>query len=180
MSDITAASLTCNHCGAPLDVPPGTRFVTCAHCGSRLEIHRSGNALYTEVLEAIDQRTQEIAQDVDVIRRENEIERLDREWQMRREELMVRTKRGGAQTPSVAGGIVGAVFAIGFGIFWMIMTSRGGAPAFVPFVGMVVAAIGIIGGISNVSKATRYADEQQRYEQQRARLMRSDNPRRRL
>ena len=179
MSEITAASVTCNHCGAPLDVPSGTRFVTCAHCGSRLEIHRTGNALYTEVLEAIDQRTQEIAQDVDLIRRQNEIERLDREWQMRREELMVRTKRG-AQTPSVVGGIVGAVFAIGFGIFWMIVTSRGGAPGFLPLVGIIVAAAGIIGGISNVSKATRYTDEQQRYEQQRAQLMRSDNPPRRL
>ena len=128
VSETTASSVTCNHCGAPLAIQPSTRFVTCTHCGSRLEIHRSGAALFTEVLESIDQRTKEIAQDVDVIRRQNEVERLDREWAMRREALMVRTKSG-TETPSIAGGIIGAVLGVGFGIFWIAMSSNAGAPA---------------------------------------------------
>jgi transcription elongation factor Elf1 len=172
--DVTATSVTCNHCGAPLAIQPSTRFVTCTHCGSRLEIHRSGAALYTEVLDAIDQRTKEIAQDVDVIRRQNEVERLDREWAMRREELMVRTKSG-AKTPTVAGGVIGAVVAVVFGIFWIGMSSTAGAPAIVPIIGIVVVIAGLVSGISTVAKASQYADEQQRYEQQRARLLRGDD-----
>ena len=38
-------SVACNHCGAPLQVGSGTRFVTCAHCGSQLEVHRTGSSL---------------------------------------------------------------------------------------------------------------------------------------
>ncbi len=54
-------SLTCNHCGAPLEVPAKTRFLTCNYCSSRLEVHRSGSAVHTEVLEAIEERTKKIA-----------------------------------------------------------------------------------------------------------------------
>ncbi len=46
-------SLTCGHCGAPLEVPEETRYVTCGYCSSKLEVHRSGGAIYTEVLEAL-------------------------------------------------------------------------------------------------------------------------------
>lgn len=171
MPDVTATSVTCNRCGAPLAIQLSTRFVHCTHCGSRLEVHRSGTALYTEILDAIDRRTNEIAQDVDVIRRQNEVERLDREWAMRREELMVRTKRG-AETPTVAGGVIGAVIAVGFGIFWMTITAQAGAPAILPIIGVVIILIGIGTGVHTVAKASQYAHEQQRYEQQRARLMR--------
>ena len=44
-------SVSCNHCGAPLEVPPGANYVTCAHCGSRLAVKRTGSAVYTELLE---------------------------------------------------------------------------------------------------------------------------------
>src|SRR5438034_11615303 len=85
-------SVACNHCGASLEVGLTTRFVTCAYCGSRLEVHRSGSSLYTEVLEAIDQRTQRMEQDLGLIKRQNEVGRLDREWMLRRDQLMVQDK----------------------------------------------------------------------------------------
>ena len=175
MSDVTASTVTCNHCGAPLDVPPGTRFVTCAHCGSRLEIHRTGNAVYTEVLEAIDQRTKEIAQDVDVIRRQNEVERLDREWQMRREELMVRGKRGSASTPSAAGGVIAIVIALIVGIFWMSMVASHGGGAFALF-GLLFILVGVGSGINMILKAGQYDQSERQYQEERARLMREDPP----
>ena len=172
MSEVTATSVTCNHCGGPLDVPPGTRFVTCAHCGSRLEIHRTGNALYTEVLDAIDQRTREIADDVDVIRRQNEIERLDREWQMRREELLVHGKRGSTSAPSAVGGFFAIILALGFGIFWMSIALRQGGGPFALF-GLLFIGVGVASGISMIVKAGKYTESQREYESRRAQLMRS-------
>ena len=56
-------TLSCNNCGAPLEVPPGANFVTCAHCGSRLAIKRTDNASYTEVLDQIGQRTERMSED---------------------------------------------------------------------------------------------------------------------
>ena len=61
--------LTCNKCGASLEVPEATRFLTCTACSSQLEVHRSGSTAYTEVLEA-----------VEPVKLDLELEKLDREW----------------------------------------------------------------------------------------------------
>lgn len=66
---MTTLALTCNQCGASLEVPEETRFLTCTACSSQLEVHRSGSTAYTEVLEA-----------VEPVKVELELEKLDREW----------------------------------------------------------------------------------------------------
>jgi hypothetical protein len=159
-------SVTCNHCGAPLQVPDSTRFVTCSHCGSQLEIHRSGNAVYTEVLQRIDERTEQMADDLNVIRRQNEIERLDREWQMRRETLLVRNKDGSTSTPGAIGAIVGSVFAGVIGCF--VLSS---APSPMNLIGLVFILIGVVGGIMQVGKASEYRDAEAAYLRQRQALL---------
>ncbi|MEQ8819095.1 MAG: hypothetical protein RLY93_02545 [Sumerlaeia bacterium] len=73
--------LTCNHCGAPLDVAENANFVTCGHCGSRLKVERTESSYSTSVLESIDRRTQDIQEDLEKIRLHHELERLDREWE---------------------------------------------------------------------------------------------------
>lgn len=164
-------SVRCNHCGAPLTVSPGTRFVTCSYCGSQLAIHQSGGAFYTEVLQDIDQRTQRIEQDVDQIKRQNAIEQLDREWEMQRQTLLVRNKNGSTSVPSIAGGVVAAVIAVGFGIFWMIVTSIAGAPFFFPLFGILFIIVGLFASITSIGSASRYQDAETRYQQRRAQLL---------
>jgi DNA-directed RNA polymerase subunit RPC12/RpoP len=171
----TATTVTCNHCGAPLAIADSTRFVNCTYCGARLEVHRKGNALYTEVLDAIDQRTKEIAADVGVIRRQNEIERLDREWAMRREELMVRGKNGSTSTPSIVGGVLVMLITTVFGGFWTVTAANAGAPGIFPLFGVFFILAGIAGGITMIVKAGQYDHEQRRYEAERARLLREQS-----
>src|SRR5437868_6104613 len=77
--DTQLVSVRCNHCGAPLQIDSAARFLTCSYCGAQLEVHRSGGAVYTEVLQEIDQRTERIERDVQEIKRQNAIEALDRE-----------------------------------------------------------------------------------------------------
>jgi DNA-directed RNA polymerase subunit RPC12/RpoP len=83
-------ALSCNNCGAPLEVPPTTAFATCGHCGSRLAIKRTENAAYTEVLGNISQNTETISRhtgqmsnDLAAIRLQNELDRLERDWAAR-------------------------------------------------------------------------------------------------
>ncbi|MGA0868549.1 MAG: hypothetical protein ACO3UM_06430, partial [Planctomycetota bacterium] len=73
-------AISCNHCGAPLQVPSSTRFVTCGHCGSQLRIERSKDAIFTEVLEDMRATQTEMAADLETLRLQNELERIDREW----------------------------------------------------------------------------------------------------
>src|SRR5687768_6903672 len=137
-STTSAVSVRCNHCGAPLVVSGGARFLTCSYCNTQLEIHRSGGAVYTEVIDQINQRTERIERDVAHIKRQNEVEQLDRDWDLRRQELMVRNKNGSKDVPSAVGGIIGGTVAVVFGIFWMIMTAKSGAPGFIPLIGLIV------------------------------------------
>jgi hypothetical protein len=172
-----AISVTCNHCGAPLEVGETARFVTCLYCKSQLEIKRTESAVYTEVLERIDDRTEKIAEDVSAIRRAQEIENLDREWSMRRETFYTTNKRGERSLPSVAGSLVGAAITVPFGIFWTIMASNigghmGGPGAFFPLFGVLFVVVGIGMAISGVSKANQYRREEDDYNRRRDELTR--------
>src|SRR2546423_1344686 len=128
----TTESLSCNNCGAPLEVPTGARYVTCAHCGSRLAIKRTESAAYTEALEDIDRHAQHMSSDLEAIRLQNELEQIDREWQIEREQYLTRSRDGSTGVPSkgiTAGGIVGIVLVIGFLIFWIALASAGALAA---------------------------------------------------
>jgi hypothetical protein len=163
-------SLACGHCGAPLEVPDGTRYVTCGFCSSKLEVHRSGGAIYTQVLEALQKRTEEIAGDVEILKLQNELERIDREWQTARESCMIRGKHGGMSEPSPIAGTIGGIVAIGFGIFWTI----GAGSHFPPMAlfGLLFIGIAVFGLIYNLKKSNDYSAIKEDHEMRRARVLR--------
>jgi hypothetical protein len=168
---VSAIAVTCNKCGAALDVPAGARFVTCTYCGSRLEVHRSGGAAYTEVLESIEQHTERIAEDVGQIRMQNEVERLDREWMMRREQLMVTGKNGTRHVPGRFGALIGAAVAGVFGVFWTVTATAAGAPGFFRLFGVFFVLFAIAGGIYAFTKAGEYEQTEREYHRRRAELL---------
>jgi ribosomal protein S27E len=112
--------VSCNHCGAPLSVPDDARFVTCAHCGSRLEVHHSGGAAFTKVLEQLDQRTAHVETDLAKLQIQEQIDKLDNQWARDREQYMLRDRYGRLSMPSTQAaktmtgifGALGVVFLI--------------------------------------------------------------------
>ena len=84
-------ALTCNHCGAPLEVPAKTRFLTCTFCSSQLEVHRSGNAAYTEVLKALQEQAEQVADDVETLKLKRDLDELDRKWIEERKRHVIMT-----------------------------------------------------------------------------------------
>jgi hypothetical protein len=175
---IATFSVACNHCGAPLDVGADTRFVTCAHCGAKLQVHRTGSSMYTQVLEAIDQRTARMEQDLDVIRRQNEVERLDREWMLRREQYFDRNKDGVTSPPSAVGSAIGGIVGVLFGIVWISIVTTTGGPGFVAAVGVLVILVAIVSSLGGISRATRYQNQERMYEENRRRMLQSGVERR--
>lgn len=165
-------SLNCNHCGAPLEVPAKTRFLTCSYCQSRLEVHTSGNAVYSEVLEAIGERTEKIAEDVEALKLHTELEELDRQWTMGLDRYKVRDQDGHYRVPSGPGSMIGAALAAVFGLFWTGMTIHMGAPWFFPVFGVVFIVAAIVGGLSAVSKAEAYQRQRASHESRRRALLR--------
>ncbi len=165
-------SVTCNHCGAPLRVPGDVRFLTCIYCNSQLEVHTANGAAYTQVLNAIDQRTQQIAADVAEIKSRERLEQIDREWMMQRQSYMVRNKRGMESVPNSAGAIFGSVIAAVFGIIWIGFAASIGAPFFFPLFGVVFVIAAIVGGISAATKSAEYSNAEAEYQRERSRMLR--------
>lgn len=78
----------CQRCGAPLEMADeSVRFVTCAHCSTPLEIVREATQSHSRILELIQATTEDHGRRLKVIELQNELERLDREWEGR--EVMI-------------------------------------------------------------------------------------------
>jgi hypothetical protein len=163
----------CQSCGADLEVDETVRFVTCNFCGSKLEIVHDTTTTHSRLLDEIDEKTDRISEDLKVIRLQNEIERVDREWQVRREGMMTKNKDGSRSKPSVAGSIVGAFMVGVFAFIWMgatsSMASKGG-PSGLPLVGVVLLVIAVFVGISGVSRAGRYEKAEREMQERRREL----------
>lgn len=112
-------ALNCNSCGASLEVGPGTNFVTCAHCGARLAVKRTGTSSYTELLESIDRKTDAIAAQLAEISHQNELERIDQEWEQERQKFVAKDQNGTEFGPSAGAGAFAAVAVGVFGVFLM-------------------------------------------------------------
>lgn len=163
--------LCCQGCGSDLEVEEGIRFVSCNYCGARLEIVHDATTTHSRVLDKIEKRTGEMADDLKVIRLQNDLEQLDREWSSERSRFMTKDKHGNVSEPSSVGSVVGGVVVIGFGVFWIGIASSMGAPGFFPLFGLVFIGVAIFGMISSVSKSQGLRSSQSDYHRKRGHLL---------
>ena len=110
---------SCNSCGAPLEVAETTPFATCRHCSAKLSIQRTDTAIFTEVLEQLAAKTDQLSEQVQSLTGHSELAALDREWQMDRENYMVTRQDGARHIPSEAGAIGGGIAITIFGCVWI-------------------------------------------------------------
>ena len=169
---MNTVSLTCQKCGAPLAVAEGVRLVTCNYCQSQLEIVRDESSTHTQLLENLDRRSAEIVENLGVIKWQNQLEHLDREWMMQRNGLMVRDKEGNLREPNAGAGMVGGVIAVIFGILWTSVAGSMHAPFPFPLFGVVFIGFALFTVISNSGKASAYKSARVDYERRRLELLR--------
>lgn len=168
---MTVKKLCCQGCGADLEVDESIRFVNCNYCGARLEIVRDATTTHSRLLDQIEKRTGEMAEDLKVIRLQNDLEQLDREWEQERSRFLTRDKNGNASEPSSAGAVVGGVVIVVFGVFWMRMASSMHAPGFFPLFGLLFIGMALFGIISSLNKAQGLRSSESDYRRRRARLL---------
>lgn len=171
MLGMKVSRVCCQGCGADLKIDESIRFATCNYCGARLEIIRDASTTHSRLLEEIGEKTDRMAGDLKVIRLQNELEQLDREWEQTREGLLVSDNNGHRKEPSAAGSMIGGVVAIVFGIFWMGFAASTGAPGIVPLFGLVFIAFAIFGMVRGASNASQLSNERATMEGRRARLL---------
>lgn len=144
-----AETVRCNSCGAALTVGPQARFVTCQYCHCQLEIKRNDSAIFTEEIARIAHNTDQMAESLEVIKLQNEIEMLDRAAATRSISEMSARYSGGKQGP---GGVLGLAFGIFFAVVCFSMAvfaGKNGAPGLFTLVpvgmGIFALASAIIG-----------------------------------
>ncbi|TWU19179.1 hypothetical protein [Allorhodopirellula heiligendammensis] len=166
-------SLTCNHCGAPLDVPKSAKFVTCAYCNARLSIHHTGSTYSTELLDEIKQTTDTLVRDVEKLKGNSELDRLDRQWDRDRSQFMSTHENGTQSVPSKGPILFGTGCVAMFGVFWTILAGSMFPP--MALFGIVFILFAVGSGIYGSKKADQYEQAKRSYHQQRRKLIAEQN-----
>lgn len=165
-------SVRCNHCGAPLQVAASTRFVTCQFCHSSLEVKRTDNSVFTEEVAKIAENTGKMAESLEVITIQNEIEKLDREWGMEQADSMIQGQNG---PRSPGNPVFGFVFSIFFAVVCFGMASFSnsfGAPGIFQLVPMGMGLFAIAAGIMGLAKGQTQQAARNNFQQRREDLTR--------
>jgi hypothetical protein len=109
--------------------------------------------------------------ELDTLRFENELARIDREWALQRETFMVSGRYGARHIPTEGGSLLSVVAVGGFGLFWLSMASSMGGPSLFPLFGLLVIAIGVGFSVNGYIKAGAYKRAEQAYQDRRAALI---------
>ncbi|MFO0565220.1 MAG: hypothetical protein U0263_06135 [Polyangiaceae bacterium] len=165
--------LSCNGCGADLDVPDDARFVTCRYCAARLEVGHTDGVAFTRVREAVarvEKKTERLADEVRGLQAANralalerELDALEKQWESEREGLMVRSKDGTLSVPTeTSAWAMGAVaIVVGIGAAAMM---RGDSSL---LLGFVIALLGAGAALIQQQKAARYTKAHAAYLERR-------------
>jgi hypothetical protein len=113
------------------------------------------------------------------VRHQNELARIDREWEMEREQYLITGRYGRRYVPTIPMGVATAAIGGGFGIFWTIMavSITSGAPdvgpfsiarVFFPLFGVLFILIAVGWGVYCVSRAHKYEAAYRAYQDRRA------------
>lgn len=163
-------ALTCNQCGAPLEVPVTANFLTCTYCKTRLKVHNQGGAAFTETIDSIDQRTRVIAEDVDAIRAHHDLEHLDKEWATLRDRFK---NDAGLIVSSTRGAFVGMVITlliVGVLLFFVIRSIDLPIIVTVLFAIVYPVVAGLV-GLGAYANAREFEKEFRTYHQRRSDIM---------
>ncbi len=110
----------------------------------------------------------QIEEDVGTIKLQNELERIDREWEMERGGLLVTDKHGRSSVPSTAH-LLGFVLVAGFGVAWTIFAANLSPP--MAIFGIVFVIIALVGGLNTTRKAGVYRRQKGNWEGRRRKLL---------
>lgn len=174
--------LTCNSCGAPISVPVQANFVRCNHCGGQLAVHRTEDVTFTEKLELLYESTElyEPTQGFNDrlvnISAHAELAALDREWDLERENYMVKDQHGARYIPTKVGSLSKGLATTVFGCFWTMFAlalsyGQPGLGLVFPGVGVVFVVASVVISVSRYNKAEAFQRAQQRYNALRRELL---------
>ncbi len=162
----------CQGCGADLQVDETVRYVTCNYCHARLEVVHDPSVTHTRLMEKLEKNTERMAENLRVIELQNELARMDREWEQERETFMVEGKHGKRSLPSKDASAMSLVVGVIAGLILLGISLSSGNSSVFGFVGLLVAVLSIVQTIKGLSQASEYDRALSMFEERRADLIR--------
>lgn len=169
---VSTDALLCNQCGAQLRIEESTKFVICSFCGCQLKVLRSGGGIYSEIIEEIQQRQDQTDHRIRTLELENDLLRLDQEWDQTKQRYLIHPDKGRPYLPDEKSGTAGAIFGVIFGIVFFLVfinvASQIGGSAFLfglPVIGIVLFSI-----LNGNAKRDEYRKAKEHYQQRRSRI----------
>lgn len=112
-----------------------------------------------------------LSDEVEYLRLEQDLTRLDRDWDRERERYMVQGRYGSRYLPSEGGSVFMGILIVCFGIFWTISAASMGAPVFFPIFGVIFIIFGAVTSFTSFSKAGAYKEAERHYQERRQQLL---------
>jgi DNA-directed RNA polymerase subunit RPC12/RpoP len=166
--NVEIESLSCNNCGAPLDVPSTANFLTCRYCGSRLVVRRTETAHYTELVERLEDQAE-------YLRLRDDLDALDEDWQRERRRYLILRPNGTLQAPTrwyLGTSIVVGLVVFGLTGGWFYASANAGPGAwFFGWFGAIMCLAVLAYTLRVANKVGKYNKAKQAHQQQRRELM---------
>ena len=150
-------TLSCHHCGGPLEIREGVESVTCPHCATTLAVVRRANGVVTEARVGA------------LVELHLAIARLDEEWERRRIEILGETSGGPRLPDRVAGS--GLVLLSGIVLVVTVLTALFVGWETIWIGGLIAIAIAV-GGLGELYRAASFREAQDEYRRERENLER--------
>ncbi len=166
----SVTAISCNRCGGTLDIAERTNFTTCGFCGTRLRVERSATSLSTVELDELRTRTDDLERNVSVLRDNQQIEQLDRQWEARRAELSISNGKHEPRLPTLHGTLLRLLSALVPMVFFFSGQFDGFGTSVLPVLG-VMTLVGLLQGGSELHKYLQYRAANTAYWSERARLL---------
>ena len=77
-------TLSCQQCGAPLEIPTGLSHITCGHCGAALVVRQHGAVFFTEKIESLERHTSKMQSEIEQLRWDRALDQFEQSWREKR------------------------------------------------------------------------------------------------
>ncbi|MDB6080520.1 MAG: hypothetical protein JWO82_4267 [Akkermansiaceae bacterium] len=136
---MTIRKVSCQGCGASLEVSEDVRYVTCNYCDASLEIVHDTTVTHSLLLKKLERNTDRLIDEVTELRLARELELLDAAWQKFCKATFAVDSDGTVHEPSENESRGLAVIGIVVGVVICVAAAIGGSPFYILPGGALIA-----------------------------------------
>jgi len=164
-------TVSCQGCGKPIRLEGVLRYVTCATCRSLLEVVQTESEVHTILVDDRSGQTDmSVAKQLEIVRLEKELYRIEFVWNQKRRSMMILNRYGGEREPSSPGAWFTGILSVVMAIVVLMGMIGSGAPGPMLCVPILVVAVVLMRARWEVGRARELETCRAEFEERRREL----------